>query len=101
MLERHRYKHQINNITKSKCTDSYVIGADLLPWVVNKINIYVYPQKIILPQTMEITSSPFYFSIKIMPVVLLYSTEYSNVIITILWITNSEYISQSLIIQKI
>lgn len=89
MVESNRYKHQINNIAKSKCTDStYVIGADFLPWVVNKINIFVYLQKIILPQTMEITSSAFYFSIKIMPVVLLYSTEYSNVIIIILFYYN-------------
>lgn len=43
-------------IAKSHSIDrSHATAADLLPRVVNKVNICVYPQKMILPATSEIT----------------------------------------------
>lgn len=57
-------------LEKSKSIDRrHVRAADLLPRVVNKINICVYPQKMILPQTSEITGKSlfslwFYFTLQ-------------------------------------
>lgn len=50
-------------LEKSKSVQrSHVTVADLLPRVVNKINICVYPQKMILPRTTDITGEFSFFT---------------------------------------